>query len=206
MSEKLKKRKAGFIEIGLIAASFLLGFFIAKYLNFPQFSIGENIDLGDIFSGAVTLFAAYWVSRIIDRRKEIDNNIKSQLVQRLSQLDTEIDACLSELKSNNQMGYSNAAAYFKRMRMTANLVNELCKEVEMGVMTIGDNLNGELGDALELFTNTPVATEEQELQNTPLRVREGFIKMRDDRITSIENSFNKIKNSTLKFQIAILQA
>lgn len=206
MIQKTKKNSIVFLVIILLAI-FTLGIIVGKLINLSYFTIEKEINLIDLLSICVTLFVAWYISWVLETKKQ-DNRIEKDLIiQRTESIYQLIDDSSQKVVSGS-IPFNEATSHIKRINVSITSINKLLKITELScdgnycvqLLASTKKLN-------QLLTSTPVIDPlEVQNSNLPITVANGIIHLTRERIHEIEKEYDNLKNKMLHFQISINKA
>lgn len=167
-----------------------LGFIAGKFFNIYYFSIDEKVNLVDILSILATIFAAYVVSKVIDKEKEDHRTEKDLILKRIEDIYQLISSSQSKL-TEPQVPYQVAGSTVKQIFTS---VNTACKVLSHTSIKLEDDYKAKIVSNLRAIKNL--------LTKGP-EVVDGIIKLNGNVRTEIEAEFSKLKDNVLLFQIAL---
>ena len=206
-----KKNLSKFIFQGvLIAGIFITGFDVGKFVNnIPYFKIDEKISLVELLSIATTLFAAWYIAKVIDKEKTDNRNEKDLILKRLDGIFQIIED--SNLKvSTGVIPYQEATSFIKRINDSLTNVCTILKSTTLIINEeLKENILQNTRKLRDLLTDTPMSKiNASPTQSTiiALEVKDGIIYYQAGRLSEIEIEYDKLKYNFLLFQLAINKA
>lgn len=198
----LKKRLTNYKFGGLaIFLALLLGFLIGKFVSFQYFIIEKNINLIDILSIAVTISAAYWVTKILDKQKENFRTSKDLFLKRTDEI-SEIIRNLNTLVQSRNFQIVEITSMIKRINMSISSINGILPKNHIN---IDEHLFNKIKMVLQeinillTFTNPNTST----LVSHPIQINSGNITITNIRLNEVEIKIDEFKNCLLQYELAI---
>lgn len=202
-----KKISRTLFRIVLCLAIFGSGFIVGKLLNITYFTIEQDINLIDIVSICVTVFAAWYISGILETEKQDNRTEKDLIIRRTEDIYQLIDDSHQKVITGN-IPFNEATSHLKRINVSIKGIYKILTKT--GLTTEEDlksQLQGNTRKLRDLLTNTPVI-DSQQIQNSnlPVSVVNGIIHLNQNRIAEIEGEYDKLKDNILVLQISINKA
>ena len=172
--------------------------------NWPNLTLKHEVDLvalfTSLFSMAITLLAAYWVTTVLERNKDISRFEKELIISRATSFDNFIESSFGFIPLG-QIQYSTAASITKR----ANAFNDsILNAIAISSISIENGyhkkLQGSLRTIKNLLTDTPVSNT---VINPPLAVANGIITYTPSRLLEIENEVDALRGQILSYILFI---
>lgn len=203
---KIKKSKIVFIIL-LCLAIFGIGVVVGKFVNIGYFSIDEKVNLIDIVSICVTMFAAWYITDVLETEKQDNRTEKDLIIKRTEDIYQLIDDSHQKVITGN-IPFQDATTHLKRINVSLKSIYKVLTTT--GLIT-DETLKGQLflhtRKLRDLLTNTPVIdTEQIQGSNLPISVVNGIIHLNQNRIAEIETEYDKLKDNILHLQICINKA
>lgn len=178
-----------------------LGFLVGKFITMPYFEVDKNINIVDISGLFVTLGAAYWISKVIDKEKQ-DNRTEKDLFLKRSDGIAENIRDFSVKVSSGTISLNEVASTCKRINVSIDsLYNALkasnynCDQIAKSYLILSVN------NLKNLLTTTPISG--MAIADTEIQILSGIITVTGTKLNTIENEFETLKNRFLKFQIEV---
>lgn len=205
----MQKRKISKIlfRIGLCLAIFTAGIVVGKFCNFHYFTLDKNINLIDILSICVTLFAAWYITGILETEKQ-DNRIEKDLIIRRTEDIYQLINDSHQKIITGKIPFQDATSHLKRINVSLKGIYNILSKAELSTdSTLKSKIISNTRKLNSLLTNTPIL-DPDEIQNSnlPLSVIDGIIHMNKDRIAEIEIEYDNLRDNILHFQICINKA
>lgn len=206
MKPKAKKSKLVF-RIALIAAIFITGFVAGKFVNIKYFSIDEKVNLIDILTICVTLFAAWYISGILETEKQDNRTEKDLIIRRTEDIYQLIDDSHQKVITGT-IAFNEATSHLKRINVSIKSIYKVLAKTGLNTDdTLRIHLYSNTRKLRDLLTNTPVIDATQiQGSNLPVEVIDGIIHLNQNRIAEIETEYDKLKDTVLHLQIDINKA
>lgn len=189
------------ITIVIIAFTLFVGFVIGKYHDFPQFTLGHEINLVDSLAIIVNFGLAIYISSIIDRSKNITGVEKEIIVRRLEKL---IDYCenFSTTVQRNPFLYVEASSFRKYVYTSLETIRNAVDNSSSKYDPIFRiNIDNELGPIHNLLTTTSLGS--RQAPNQPVVVVNNNVAYSLIRVREIEAKLNIIVNNLIALQLSI---
>lgn len=205
--QKLKGKSNYVIGVCLLFATFSIGIVVGKLVDFKYFKVDNNINIIDVISVAVTVFAAYIVTKVLDKEKQDNRNEKDLIIKRTEDIYQLID------DSNNKViigaiKYQEAASHFKRINVSLNCIYRIMTNTKIET---NDQLKKDIFSNTkkirDLLTDTPKISE-TDIQNSnlPNEVKDSIVHLTQNRIVEIETEYDKLRDNILLLQLTINKA
>jgi hypothetical protein len=205
---KQKPKPSNWIfRTALCFAIFASGVVVGKLINITYFSIDEKVNVFDILSICATLFAAWYISGILEKEKQDNRTEKDLILRRTEDIYQLIDDSHQKVVSGS-IPFQDATSHLKRINTS---IKSIYKVLASTALTTDGNLKNQIFNNTrklrDLLTNTPIISP-QEIQssNLPVSVVNGIIHLSQNRIAEIEGEYDKLKDNILFLQIAINKA
>lgn len=204
---KLKGKSKYFIWGGLLLASFATGIVVGKLFDFKYFKVDSYINVVDVISVAVTMFAAYIVTKVLDKEKQDNRTEKDLIIKRTEDIYQLID------DSNNKVitgaiKYQEAASHFKRINVSLNCIYRIMLNTRIETNDqLKKDILGNTKKLRNLLTDTPKISE-TDIQNSnlPNEVKDSIVHLTQNRIVEIETEYDKLRDNILLLQLTINKA
>lgn len=202
-----KKISRTLFRIVLCLAIFGSGVIVGKLLNITYFTLEQDINLIDVVSICVTVFAAWYISGILETEKQDNRTEKDLIIRRTEDIYQLIDDSHQKVITGN-IPFNEATSHLKRINVSIKGIYKILTKT--GLTTEEDlktQLQGNTRKLRDLLTNTPVI-DSQQIQNSnlPVSVVNGIIHLNQNRISEIEGEYDKLKDNILLLQISINKA
>ena len=191
-------------RVALCVAILAIGFVGGKLINISYFKIEEKVDLFNIISIVATLFAAWYVVKVLDKEKEESRTEKDLILRRTEDIYQLISENHQKV-STGQIPYQEASSHLKRINTSISSIYRILEKLSLNVdVDLKANIIGNSRQLRELLTNTPLISEQQiQGSNLPIEVINGIIHLNNNRITEIETEYDKLKDNILLMQLSI---
>lgn len=185
----------------------VLGILLGKLVSvWPLLDLKYEVDiigaLSTLSSIIITLLVAYWVANFLEKSKETNRAEKDLFIRRIEDLSLLIEE-LSEKVSSQSLEFIEAASTLKRISIKYHSVFSCLTETEI---TIDGAYETEAKETIalikDLLTNTPVLNEDN-VNEIPIEIRDGIIRITNERKIQIEASFDKLKTNIFVTELAI---
>lgn len=188
----------------LIIAILAVGIVLGKFINVSYFKIEEKIDLISIVSLAVTLFAAWYISKILDKEKEDSRTEKDLILKRTEDIYQLIDGSHQKVVSG-KIPFQEASSHLKRINTSISSIYRILEKIPLQTdQVLKENLLINNRKLRDLLTNTPIINDQQiQGSNLPIEVKNGIIYLNRNRIAEIEFEYDKLKDNILLMQLSI---
>lgn len=203
----VKGKSKYFIGFCLLAAAFALGVVVGKLFNFRYFKVDESINTIDVISVAVTIFAAYIVTKVLDKEKQDTRTEKDLIIKRTEDIYQLIDDSNNKVITGS-IKYQEAASHFKRINVSLNCIYRILANTKIELdETLKKSIVGNTKKLRDLLTDTPKISE-TEIQNSnlPNEVKDSIVHLTQNRILEIETEYDKLRDNILLLQLAINKA
>lgn len=205
--QKLKGKSKYVIGACLLFATFSIGIVVGKLVDFKYFKVDNNINIIDVISVAVTIFAAYIVTKVLDKEKQDNRNEKDLIIKRTEDIYQLID------DSNNKViigaiKYQEAASHFKRINVSLNCIYRIMTNTKIETNDqLKKDIFGNTKKLRDLLTDTPKISE-TDIQNSnlPNEVKDSIVHLTQNRIVEIETEYDKLRDNILLLQLTINKA
>jgi hypothetical protein len=203
----LKGKSKYFVGFCLLIAAFALGVVVGKLFNISYFKVDENINIIDVISVAVTIFAAYIVTKVLDKEKQDNRTEKDLIIKRTEDIYQLIDDSNNKVNTG-AINYQEAASHFKRINVSLNCIYRILTNTKIGLdETHKKNIIGNTKKLRDLLTDTPKISEaEIQISNLPNEVKDSIVHLTQNRILEIETEYDKLRDNILLLQLAINKA
>lgn len=176
-----------------------IGFLVGKYITIPHFEVDNKINLVEVTGVLVTIGAAYWISNIIDKKKENSRAEKDLFLKRTDGI-SDIIRDFSVKVSTGSITIYEVTSTCKRIFVSIDSLykaldsnNYHCNSIDKTYLLLSiNNIKG-------LLTTTPTSGG----TDTEIQIVSGNITVTGTKLNSIETEFETLKNRFLKFQIEI---
>lgn len=202
-----KKKSRTLFRIVFAIAIFGVGFSFGKLVNIAYFTIDDNINLIDIVSICITVFAAWYITGILETEKQDNRTEKDLIIRRIDDIYHLIDGNRLKVITGN-IALNEATSYVKRTNVSITGIYKILTKTGLATdLTLKGQLQNNTRKIRDLLTNTPV-TESQRTQKSdiPISVDNGIIHLNQKRIAEIESEYDKLKDNILLLQISINKA
>jgi hypothetical protein len=188
----------------LILASFIIGIVVGKLFNIHYFKVDQNINIVDVVSVGVTIFAAYIVSKVLDKQKQDNRSEKDLIIKRTEDIYQLIDDSSSKI-IRGEIKYQEAASYIKRINVSLSCIYRIInKTIISPDSDLKKSIFANTKKLRDLLTDTPIISESQIQElNIPSDVRESIIHLTHNRIIEIESEYDKLRDNILLLQLTI---
>lgn len=203
MKQKGKTGK-GIFRIALCMAIFGSGVVAGKLINIKYFQIEEKVNLIDILSICVTLFAAWYISSILEIEKQDKRTEKDLIIRRTEDIYKLIDDSNQKIITGS-IPFQDATSHLKRIHISIKSIYKVLIKTGLNPEPVlKTQLNSNTRKLRDLLTNTPMITPQQiQNSNLPIAVVNGIIHLNQNRIAEIETEYDKLKDNILELQIGI---
>lgn len=205
--QKLKEKSKHVITVCLLCASFVIGVVFGKLVDVKYFKVDENINIIDVISVAVTIFAAYIVTKVLDKEKQDNRTEKDLIIKRTEDIYQLIDDSNIRVVSG-AIKYQEAASHFKRINVSLHCIYRIMSNTKIETdEQLKLSIFGSTKKLRDLLTDTPKITE-SDIQNSnlPNEVKDGMVHLTQNRIVEIETEYDKLRDNILLLQLAINKA
>lgn len=202
----LKKFKASSVlyRAALLAAIFVIGIVVGKIITISYFKVEENINLVDIISIAATLFAAWYVAKVLDKEK-VDSRTEKDLILRRTEDIYQLIEDSHQKVTTGKIAYQEASSHLKRTNISINSIYRILEKIPLHTdQELKTNLLANTRKLRDLLTNTPIINDKQiQDSNLPIEVINGIVHLNKNRIAEIETEYDKLKDNILLMQLSI---
>lgn len=188
----------------LVCAALLsAGFIIGKYASFPNYHFNPSLDIVAIASLFVNIFLARYISKILNKKNEVDKKGKEIIINRLDKVIGNWELFIVTINSNN-IHYNNVTSFIKRNRLA---ITRICKSYENYYGFSNSNQIFEIGREMNqlnsLMTYTsPYANLSQGMQE-PVVIINSIITYTSTRTDEILSKVDVITDKIVKLQLTI---
>ncbi len=206
MQNKPAKSKTIF-RIILLSALFVVGVVAGKLIDLPYFKIQKKIDLISIISISATLFAAWYIAKIIDKEKVENRSEKDLILKRTEDIYKLVDESYQKIVLG-KIVFQEAATHLKRINISIGGIYRTLDQVNLVTdLKIRANILSNTRKLRDLLTNTPILDDGQiQGSNLPIEIKHGIIHLNKNRIAEIESEYDKLKDNILLMQLSINRA
>jgi hypothetical protein len=188
----------------LVASIFSLGFFSDKCIRYwHYFTIKREIDLPATMLGfsttAVTIGAAYWVAKILEKEKDEGRTEKNLIIDKVHDLLLSIEQ-LNDKVSSRSIPLIDATAHVKRITTNISLIKDILSNTHIkapGKLQL--EIEACIRSLNKLLTDTPATPG----PNDPVKVVSGQIIVSDMGMAALDKEFDILSNNVLKYQLSI---
>jgi hypothetical protein len=212
-----QKRPLSKIIFNILICSCLIttGIVIGKCVNFSFFKVDSNINLVDVLTIVTTIYAVWYVSKVLDKEKQDKRTEKDLILKRTEDIYNLISNMREKVLRGN-VPYSEASSHLKRISVSISDTYNILKSLKLSVSDEGrKNLLSNVRALRNLLTNTPIAnivvqndqtTQQNPNSALPIQVINGVIHFNNNRIIEIESEYDKFKHNILLMQLSINKA
>ena len=194
---KRSKSKVVF-SILIYAALVTSGILIGNFLHISYFKAQKEIDLTAIASIVTTLFAAWYIARIIEEEKEENKVEKELILRRTEDFYQFVLQCRSRIDSLTEV-----TSNLKRMYVSVKSIYKLLEQVNLGTdLQIKTEIENSIRKLKDLLTNTPIST----AANAPIVIINQQITLSQSRIAEVDTEFDLLKDNIVIMELAINRA
>ncbi len=169
------------------------------------FPVKFEIDLLQIVSLIVTVWLAYYVARVLDRRSNQDLNIALLISAKIETIFDALKGFHSELNINDSCTLSQANSFAKSLDMRKKTVQTLISRVDrLNIGTRIRDFDQEFVDILrEISTLTTFTSPTPGSAPQDITISDGQYKYSQSRISMINQQIQKLENLliTLQFEV-----
>ncbi len=178
-----------------------LGFAIGKYVSIPNFEVDKSINLVDVAGLLVTIGAAYWISKVIDKENQ-EHRTEKELFLKRSEGIAENVRDFSIRTSNGTINLIEVTSTCKRINIAIESLYQALSASKYNCDPIAKSyLILSVNNIKTLLTTTPI--QNSLLPNPGIQIANGMITVTGALLNSIETEFENLKNRFLQFQIEI---
>lgn len=184
-----------------------LGFAIAKLFNvFPYFLVNKNIDILNLLSLLFSVLIFYFIYSFVDKEKDANSREKDLLINRIEEL-YQVIKDQSYTLVDDQLHYTTAAAYSKRIRLQLTAIIQLTEQANLKIdKALTDRCHVEIKKLKEKLTDTPRLDLETEEEEAPVKVSKGVIYYSESRRLEVESQYDSLMNEILSLQLHLNRA
>lgn len=200
----MKNLRNNVISLCIYLTVFGVGFISAKCINFPHFEISKSIDVINILSLIVTVWLAFIITTVFEKRTSDYRIEKDLIINRIGNL-FEIADLLQIESISGKIPFTEAASSIKRINTALTSIYKIVEKCQFNISeNIKNKLNSNLTELRETLTNTPRLNEDViKATELPIEIKNGIIYFNKDRIAQIEVKFDNLKDILLELQIDI---
>ncbi|MCE3295292.1 MAG: hypothetical protein K0R65_1006 [Crocinitomicaceae bacterium] len=190
--------------ICLLAVALLGGIIIGKLIDFTYFKVEKTINLIDILSIIVTVLAAYFVTKILDKEKQDYRTEKDLIIKRTEDIYQLLEDSHGKVVTG-LIKYQEAASHCKRINVSLSCIYRIMNNVNLNVdIALKKDVLDNTKKLRDLLTDTPKISEDQiQSSNLPSEVKDSFVHLTQNRILEIEAMYDKLRDNILLLQLDI---
>lgn len=205
--QKLKGRSKYVIGACLLFSAFSIGIVVGKLVDFKYFKVDKSVNIIDVVSVAVTIFAAYIVTKVLDKEKQDNRTEKDLIIKRTEDIYQLIDESNSKVIVG-AIKYQEAASHFKRISVSLNCIYRIIANTKIEINEqLKKDIFGNIKKLRDLLTNTPKISE-TDIHNSNLsnEVKDSIVHLTQNRIVEIETEYDKLRDNILLLQLVVNKA
>jgi hypothetical protein len=198
LNKKVSKRIFKFV---LASSLFGAGVLIGKFSSFSSFTIGKEINLVEVSSIFVTVFAAWYISVILEAEKEEGRTEKNLILKRTEEVYQLVDKG-QQRATTGSIPLQEVISHLKRVHVSLTSISKILVQTRIKTdETVRKQIVENTKRLRNLLTNTPVAG-----ANSTISVTDGIVMLSQSRINEIESEYDKLKDNILLLEISINKA
>jgi len=191
------------ILILILGVGVTLGILIKGW---SYFVVKREIDLPasilTLVSMTVTIFAAFWVAKVLESEKEEKRTEKNLIIGKVQDLSQKIDQ-LGEKVNTGSILFIEVTALLKRIGMSVKMIKEVVAIAQLHNCQI---IEGEISRSFQTLkgylTTTPIGSQTQHI----ITVANDVITINSAGMVQIESQLEILSNNILKYQLEINRA
>lgn len=207
--QKKKPKRIGklLLKVFFYFSLFFLGFAVGKLLNvFPYYVVKSDVDLISLLSLLFSVIIFYFIYSFVDKEKDANSREKDILINRIEELYQIIKEQSYALR-DNQIQYSTAASYSKRIRTQLLVIVQLTEQANLKIQKEAiEECHSNIKELKDILTGTPRSDLKATTEDQPLKVSNGIIYYSESRGTEIESQYDSLMNKILSIQLHLNRA
>lgn len=142
----------------------------------------------------------------MDKEKDANSREKDLLINRIEEL-YQVIKDQSYTLVDDQLHYTTAAAYSKRIRLQLTAIIQLTEQANLKIdKALTDRCHVEIKKLKEKLTDTPRLDLETEEEEAPVKVSKGVIYYSESRRLEVESQYDSLMNEILSLQLHLNRA
>jgi len=182
---------------------FAFGFMIGKYKSISPYYFKKDLDLIGIATIFFNVWLAWYISRVIGKRNDIDKKDKEIVLSRLDKIISNYELFITQVHSNS-LNYIDVTSFIKR---NTSSIERLCKNFSLyhtfDYSNEGKEISAEMKKLLSLMTYTspnpiPIPNFQE-----PVTISQNIITYSATRIDEILLKIDTIIDNVIRLQLLI---
>jgi hypothetical protein len=189
--------------IFLLLGIFIQGYLVTKSIISYKHEFDIPATLISLLSMAITVSAAFWVAKVLEKEKEEKRTEKNLIIAKVQELSSKVDFFGEKIISGT-IPFIEVTSWLKRMSMNSKMIKDV---VALSDMDSCQFIEAQINQDIQLLKNSLTTTPVTGSSVSPLiNVANDTITITAHGMIQLEGQIESLSNNILKYQIEINKA